>query len=82
MSHPYHLQCGGILLTTYDVVRNNWQALRGDFHGRDGFGDTSDDITTWDYMVLDEVCFGGCYFLVLSIGMICFFIKELYTIPE
>jgi hypothetical protein len=42
-------------MTTYDVVRNNWQALRGDFHGRDGFGDTSDDITTWDYMVLDEV---------------------------
>eukprot|EP00250_Pteridium_aquilinum_P026585 c33244_g1_i1 orf=42-3104(+) len=48
------LQSGGILLTTYDVVRNNWQALRGDFHGRDGFGDTSEDITTWDYMVLDE----------------------------
>ncbi|KAH7307566.1 hypothetical protein KP509_22G065600 [Ceratopteris richardii] len=50
----YVLQQGGILLTTYDVVRNNWQALRGDFHGRDGFGDTSEDITTWDYMVLDE----------------------------
>ncbi|MCO5552477.1 hypothetical protein L7F22_005989 [Adiantum nelumboides] len=48
------LQLGGILLTTYDVVRNNWQALRGDFHGRDGFGDTSEDIITWDYMVLDE----------------------------
>lgn len=50
----YILQSGGILLTTYDVVRNNWQALRGDFHGRDGFGDTSEDIATWDYMVLDE----------------------------
>ena len=58
------------------MVHNDWQDLRGDFHDRDGFRDTSYDITTWDYMVLDEVCFGGCYVLVLSIGMICSFIKE------
>ena len=69
ISHPYSLQYGGILLTTYDVIRNNGQT-------RDGIGDTSDDITTWDYMVLDEVCFGGCYVLVLSIGMIFSFIKQ------
>lgn len=50
------LQMGGILLTTYDMVRCNFKALRGDFAGRDGYGDTSDDIITWDYMILDEVC--------------------------
>lgn len=48
------LQTGGILLTTYDVVRNNWKAIRGDYHGRDGYGDTSEDIVTWDYVILDE----------------------------
>ena len=41
-----------------------------------GLETPSDDITTWDYMVLDEVCFGGCYVLVLSIGTISSFIKE------
>ncbi|KAG0612288.1 hypothetical protein M758_6G015500 [Ceratodon purpureus] len=48
------LQMGGVLLTTYDMVRCNFKALRGDFDGRDGYGDTSDDIITWDYMILDE----------------------------
>ncbi|KAJ7547607.1 hypothetical protein O6H91_08G094800 [Diphasiastrum complanatum] len=48
------LQVGGILITTYDVVRHNWKALKGDYHGRDGFLDFSDDSLTWDYMVLDE----------------------------
>lgn len=46
---------GGVLLTTYDMVRCNYKALRGDFDGRDGYGDTSDDIVTWDYIILDEV---------------------------
>jgi hypothetical protein len=50
------LQVGGVLLTTYDMVRCNSKALRGDFIGRDGYGDTSDDIVTWDYIILDEVC--------------------------
>jgi hypothetical protein len=49
------LRMGGILLTTYDMVRCNFKALRGDFIGRDGYGDTSDDIVTWDYVILDEV---------------------------
>lgn len=44
-----------MLLTTYDMVRCNLHTLRGDTHGRDGYGDTSEDITTWDYLVLDEV---------------------------
>ncbi|CAM6093032.1 unnamed protein product [Calypogeia fissa] len=48
------LQAGGVLLTTYDMVRCNLQVLSGDKHGRDGYGDTSEDITTWDYLVLDE----------------------------
>lgn len=51
------LQVGGVLLTTYDMVRCNSKALRGDFTGRDGYGDTSDDIVTWDYIILDEVSF-------------------------
>lgn len=46
---------GGVLLTTYDMVRCNFKALRGDYNGRDGFGDASDDIITWDYIILDEV---------------------------
>ena len=49
------LQKGGILLTTYDMVRCNVKSLRGDFIGRDGYGDTSSDIVTWDYIILDEV---------------------------
>lgn len=48
------LQMGGVLLTTYDMVRCNFKALRGDYDGRDGYGDTSDDIVTWDYVILDE----------------------------
>ncbi|XP_024362916.1 SNF2 domain-containing protein ENL1 isoform X1 [Physcomitrium patens] len=48
------LQMGGVLLTTYDMVRCNFKALRGDYNGRDGFGDASDDIITWDYIILDE----------------------------
>lgn len=48
------LQMGGVLLTTYDMVRCNFKALRGDFDGRDGYGDTSEDIVTWDYIILDE----------------------------
>ena len=57
------------MLTTYDVVHNNWQL-------EVGLETPRDDITTWDCMVLDEVCLGGCYILVLSIGTISSFIKE------
>ncbi|KAH9309094.1 hypothetical protein KI387_037005, partial [Taxus chinensis] len=45
---------GGILLTTYDVVRNNWRAIRGDYEGSDGSGDASEDNIMWDYVILDE----------------------------
>jgi hypothetical protein len=30
------------------------KTIRGDYHGRDGYGDTSEDIVTWDYVILDE----------------------------
>ncbi|KAL5538257.1 hypothetical protein UlMin_045465 [Ulmus minor] len=47
----YVLQEKGILLTTYDIVRNNSKSLRGDHYLIDG---ESDDSVTWDYMILDE----------------------------
>ncbi|XP_076946874.1 protein CHROMATIN REMODELING 24-like [Bidens hawaiensis] len=42
------LQDKGVLLTTYDIVRNNVKALSGDYD------ETEDDDATWDYMILDE----------------------------
>ncbi|GLJ37236.1 hypothetical protein SUGI_0755260 [Cryptomeria japonica] len=48
------LQAGGILLTTYDIVRNNRKAIRGEYEGNDGFEDASEDNFTWDYVILDE----------------------------
>ncbi|XP_059653836.1 protein CHROMATIN REMODELING 24 [Cornus florida] len=47
----YILQDKGVLLTTYDIVRNNAKSLRGDnsFHDK-----RSEDELTWDYMILDE----------------------------
>ncbi|KAF6170510.1 hypothetical protein GIB67_031918 [Kingdonia uniflora] len=43
------LQHTGILLTTYDIVRNNSKSLRGDSY----FDDEESDIQ-WDYILLDE----------------------------
>ncbi|GMP26651.1 hypothetical protein CsSME_00003004 [Camellia sinensis var. sinensis] len=43
----------GVLLTTYDIVRNNAKSLRGDYYFHD---ERSEDDITWDYMILDE-CF-------------------------
>ncbi|GMI99315.1 chromatin remodeling 24 [Hibiscus trionum] len=43
------LQNQGILLTTYDIVRNNTKALKGESY----YSDDEDDII-WDYMILDE----------------------------
>ncbi|KAH0463984.1 hypothetical protein IEQ34_006770 [Dendrobium chrysotoxum] len=40
------LKEGGILLTTYDIVRNNSKAIRGDWY--------IDDDIIWDYTILDE----------------------------
>lgn len=42
----------GVLLTTYDIVRNNVKSLCGDYYR---YGDGSDDEIIWDYMILDEV---------------------------
>lgn len=50
----------GILLTTYDIVRNNTKPLCGDCNYLD---DGSEDEMTWDYMILDEVFF-LCYFFL------------------
>ncbi|KAL0429201.1 UNVERIFIED_CONTAM: protein CHROMATIN REMODELING 24 [Sesamum radiatum] len=47
----YVLQDKGVLLTTYDIVRNNAKSLCGDYHYND---DGDEDETTWDYMILDE----------------------------
>ncbi|KAF9681810.1 hypothetical protein SADUNF_Sadunf05G0041300 [Salix dunnii] len=47
----YILQDKGILLTTYDIVRNNSKSLRGDHYFID---DESEDGYIWDYMILDE----------------------------
>ncbi|XP_065875193.1 protein CHROMATIN REMODELING 24 isoform X2 [Euphorbia lathyris] len=47
----YILQDKGVLLTTYDIVRNNSKSLRGDGYFAD---EESEDGYTWDYMILDE----------------------------
>ena len=47
-----YLQDKGVLLTTYDIVRNNSKSLRGDYDFED---EDSEDTVTWDYMILDEV---------------------------
>ncbi|KAI3693177.1 hypothetical protein L6452_33008 [Arctium lappa] len=44
----YILQDKGVLLTTYDIVRNNVKSLSG------GYEDLDEDGVTWDYMILDE----------------------------
>ena len=66
---PYHLlQEGGILLTTYDIVRNNYKLIRGDFYNGNIEGkyaklirgdfyndaDEDEDGKLWDYVILDE----------------------------
>ncbi|KAL1364668.1 protein CHROMATIN REMODELING 24 isoform X1 [Arachis hypogaea] len=47
----YILQDKGVLLTTYDIVRNNSKSLRGSYHFDD---EDNEDGATWDYMILDE----------------------------
>ncbi|KAK9162446.1 hypothetical protein Syun_003348 [Stephania yunnanensis] len=47
----YVFQVGGILLTTYDIVRNNSKFLRGNFYLND---EISEDSNAWDYVILDE----------------------------
>ncbi|KAJ7948086.1 chromatin remodeling 24 [Quillaja saponaria] len=47
----YILQDKGVLLTTYDIVRNNSKSLRGDYYHGDG---GNEEGALWDYMILDE----------------------------
>ncbi|KAF7840134.1 protein CHROMATIN REMODELING 24 [Senna tora] len=47
----YILQDKGVLLTTYDIVRNNSKSLRGNYQSDD---EESEDRPIWDYMILDE----------------------------
>ncbi|KAK7358796.1 hypothetical protein VNO77_00735 [Canavalia gladiata] len=47
----YILQDKGVLLTTYDIVRNNSKSLRGGNYDDD---EENEDGATWDYMILDE----------------------------
>ncbi|XVF14803.1 hypothetical protein REPUB_Repub09cG0092800 [Reevesia pubescens] len=47
----YILQDQGILLTTYDIVRNNSKSLKGESYHND---DDDEDLVIWDYMILDE----------------------------
>ncbi|KAL1204052.1 Protein CHROMATIN REMODELING 24 [Cardamine amara subsp. amara] len=45
------LEGKGVLLTTYDIVRNNTKALKGDHLYTD---EDDEDGIKWDYMILDE----------------------------
>ena len=49
-----YLQDKGVLLTTYDIVRNNSKSLQGGYDFND---EGSEDSVTWDYMILDELYF-------------------------
>ncbi|XP_072974391.1 SNF2 domain-containing protein ENL1 [Typha angustifolia] len=47
----YTLKEGGILLTTYDIVRNNYKAIRDDWHTN---SDGNEEEIIWNYVILDE----------------------------
>ncbi|XP_077213472.1 chromatin remodeling 24 [Tasmannia lanceolata] len=47
----YILQDKGLLLTTYDIVRNNSKSLKGECYFNE---DTGEESITWDYVILDE----------------------------
>lgn len=47
----YAFRVGGILLTTYDIVRNNYKLMRGDFYND---ADDEEEGRLWDYVILDE----------------------------
>ncbi|XBH97984.1 hypothetical protein VPH35_127566 [Triticum aestivum] len=42
---------GGVVLTTYDIVRINYKLIRGDFYHE---ADDEEERNLWDYAVLDE----------------------------
>nr|CAB3488784.1 unnamed protein product [Digitaria exilis] len=47
----YAFKEGGVLLTTYDIVRNNYKLLRGNSYNND---DEDEEGTLWNYVILDE----------------------------
>ncbi|KAL5214239.1 hypothetical protein ABZP36_003391 [Zizania latifolia] len=47
----YTFKEGGILLTSYDIVRNNYMLIRGNGYCND---DDKKEETQWDYVILDQ----------------------------
>ncbi|WVZ56853.1 hypothetical protein U9M48_007325 [Paspalum notatum var. saurae] len=47
----YTFKEGGVLLTTYDIVRNNYKLIRGSSYNND---DDDEEGTLWNYVILDE----------------------------
>ncbi|CAD6261544.1 unnamed protein product [Miscanthus lutarioriparius] len=47
----YAFKEGGILLTTYDIVRNNYKLIRGNSYNN---VDDDEEGTLWNYIILDE----------------------------
>ncbi|TVU16734.1 hypothetical protein EJB05_40311 [Eragrostis curvula] len=47
----YAFKEGGILLTTYDIVRNNYKLIRGNSYNN---CDDDEEETMWNYVILDE----------------------------
>ncbi|KAG2575965.1 hypothetical protein PVAP13_7KG359700 [Panicum virgatum] len=47
----YAFKEGGVLLTTYDIVRNNYKLIRGNSYNND---DDDEEGTVWNYVILDE----------------------------
>jgi len=43
-------QLGGVLLATYDIVRNNYKWIRGNSYNND----EEEEGTLWNYVILDE----------------------------
>ncbi|KAF3336752.1 DNA excision repair protein ERCC-6-like isoform X1 [Carex littledalei] len=48
------LENGGILITTYDIVRNNYKAIRGGNEYQEHDLYEEEDEMIWDYVILDE----------------------------
>lgn len=46
-------QEGGILITTYDIVRNNYKLIRGNSYNSSN-DDDDEEGTLWNYVILDE----------------------------
>ncbi|ONM15769.1 Protein CHROMATIN REMODELING 24 [Zea mays] len=49
----YAFKEGGILITTYDIVRNNYKLIRGNSYNNSN-DDDDEEGTLWNYVILDE----------------------------